>query len=80
MPKTFDEVLDDVYELSPEDFEKLKEVLVGPPPTLHPAWGPELRRRAAELDSGEVKGVPLAEFRENLDKHMAALEAKYGQR
>ncbi len=32
-----------------------------PPAGLHPAWGPELRRRAAQLDSGEVVGIPLEE-------------------
>ena len=37
------------------------EASVEPPEDLHPAWGPELRRRAAQLDSGEVVGVPLAE-------------------
>ena len=34
-------------------------IAVEPPEGLHPAWGPELRRRAAQLDSGEVKGVSL---------------------
>ena len=28
---------------------------------LHPEWEGELRRRADELDSGAVRGVPLAE-------------------
>ena len=37
------------------------EASVEPPEGLHPAWGPELRRRAAQLDSGEVVGVSLAE-------------------
>ncbi len=34
-------------------------IAVEPPEGLHPAWGPELRRRAAQLDSGEVEGVSL---------------------
>ena len=37
------------------------EASVEPPTGLHPAWGPELRRRAAQLDSGEVKGIPHEE-------------------
>ena len=37
------------------------EASVEPPAGLHPAWGPELRRRAAQLDSGEVKGIPHEE-------------------
>lgn len=30
---------------------------------LHPAWGAELRRRAAEVDSGQVKAIPWDEVR-----------------
>ncbi len=42
-------------------------VSVEPPPRgLHPAWGPELRRRAAQLDSGEVQGVTREEFRRGM--------------
>ena len=37
------------------------EASVEPPAGLHPAWGPELRRRAAQLDSGEVVGIPHEE-------------------
>ena len=32
-----------------------------PPAGLHPAWGPELRRPAAQLDSGEVVRIPHEE-------------------
>ena len=31
--------------------------------TLHPAWGPELRRRLAEIDSGAVKPIPWEEVK-----------------
>ena len=44
-----------------ESIEASIEASVEPPAGLHPAWGPELRRRAAQLDSGEVKGVPHEE-------------------
>ena len=37
------------------------EASIKTPAGLHPAWGPELRRRAAQLDSGEVKGIPHEE-------------------
>ena len=30
---------------------------------LHPAWTTELARRAAQLDSGEVKSVPWSEVK-----------------
>ena len=42
------------------------EASVEPPAGLHPAWGPELRRRVAQLDSGEEVGVPLAEVMESV--------------
>ena len=42
------------------------EASAEPPAGLHPAWGPELRRRAAQLDSGEEVGVPLAEVMESV--------------
>jgi hypothetical protein len=72
MPKTFDEVLDDVYELSPEDFEKLKLVLNGPPPTLHPAWGPELRRRLKEIQSGKAELISVDEVKREIAELLAA--------
>src|SRR5207247_1658522 len=33
------------------------------PSQLHPAWRAELRRRATQVDSGEVKPVPWQEVR-----------------
>lgn len=33
------------------------------PSQLHPAWRAELHRRAAQIDSGEVKPVPWQEVR-----------------
>ena len=49
------------------EFVELMAVSVEPPPPgLHPAWGPELRRRAAQLDSGEVKGISHEEFRRGM--------------
>ncbi len=48
-----------------EVVESLNEV-VEPPEGLHPAWGPELRRRAAQLDSGEVVGIPYEEVRRGM--------------
>jgi putative addiction module component (TIGR02574 family) len=46
------------------------------PSQLHPAWRAELRRRAAQVDSGEVRPVPWNEVRrrawEALDQEEAS--------
>ena len=47
-------------------------IAVEPPEGLHPAWGPELRRRAAQLDSGEVVGIPYEEVRKRMLATLAA--------
>ena len=55
------------------EFVELMAVSVEPPPPgLHPAWGPELRRRAAQLDSGEVVGIPYEEVRKRMLATLAA--------
>ena len=55
------------------DFVELIAVSVEPPPRgLHPAWGPELRRRIADLDSGKSKCIPLEEFLQAVDEQLAA--------
>ena len=38
---------------------------------LHPAWESELRRRADELDSGTVRGVPFAEAIQTIRNQLA---------
>ena len=58
------ELLNAVLALPEPDRSEVAEhiaAMVEPPAGLHPAWGPELRRRAAQLDSGEVKGIPHEE-------------------
>ena len=44
-----------------------------PPSSLHPAWKDEIRRRAAELDSGQVKPIPWAEVQRSA---LAQLEGR----
>jgi Putative addiction module component len=64
MPKTPVELYAAVMDLNADDYDKFLELFYSQPnsaPRLHSAWGPELRRRAAELDSGEVVGVPWDE-------------------
>ena len=43
--------------------ELLAASLTAQQSTLHPAWSAELRKRAAEVDSGAVKPVPWDEVR-----------------
>ncbi len=69
MTKTASDLYDAVMALPvPEraEFAELLAASVEPPAGLHPAWGPELRRRAAQLDSGEVQGVTREEFRRGM--------------
>ena len=64
MTQAATELLNAILALPEPDRSEVIESLeasLHPPAGLHPAWGPELRRRAAQLDSGEVKGVPLEE-------------------
>ena len=64
MTQAATELLNAVLALPEPDRAEFAELLaasVGPAAGLHSAWGPELRRRAAQLDSGEVKGIPHEE-------------------
>ena len=64
MTQAATELLNAVLALPEPDRSEFAELIaasVEPPAGLHPAWGPELRRRAAQLDSGEVKGIPHEE-------------------
>jgi putative addiction module component (TIGR02574 family) len=58
--------------------ELIAESLPAPPSGLHPAWGAELRRRAAEVDSGAVKPVPWDEVRKQVQAQLDAGEPANG--
>ena len=69
MTQAATELLNAVLALPEPDRSEVAEhiaAMVEPPAGLHPAWGPELRRRAAQLDSGEVQGVTREEFRRGM--------------
>ena len=69
MTQAATELLNAVLALPEPDRSEVVDRLsdaVEPPAGLHPAWGPELRRRAAQLDSGEVQGVTREEFRRGM--------------
>ncbi len=73
-------VAEQAMRLSPEDRAELGERLLfsvaATQPTLHPSWAPELARRVAELDSGEVVLIHaeevFAEARSVIDNHRTA--------
>jgi putative addiction module component (TIGR02574 family) len=73
MSQTVAEILDAALALSEPERAELAELLAAslnsPPGSLHPAWGAELRRRAAEIDSGKVKPVPWDEVRRQVEAH-----------
>ena len=52
--------------------ERLTESVRPETGRLHPEWESELRRRADELDSGAVRGVPLAEAMQTVRSQLAA--------
>ena len=61
MSRTVAELLDDALTLPEPDRAELAELiaasLTSPPGSLHPAWAVELRRRAAQIDSGQVRPI-----------------------
>ena len=52
--------------------ERLTESVRPETGRLHPDWESELRRRADELDSGAVRGVPLVEAMQAVRAQLAA--------
>ena len=78
MPMTLEAIYDAAMELSAEDRDLLKLRLTHEVPTLHPAWGPELRRRLADIQTGKAILIPMDDVLEDMDRLQADLEAKYG--
>ncbi|MCI0702173.1 MAG: addiction module protein [Planctomycetia bacterium] len=58
--------------------ELLAATLTSPPSSLHPAWAAELRRRADQIDSGQVKPIPLDEVRRQVQAQLDAAEPTNG--
>ena len=63
-------------QLSAEERAELIERLIDtvlPAPPLHPAWEAEIARRMAEMDAGQVEGIPfekvLADMRAKIEGH-----------
>jgi putative addiction module component (TIGR02574 family) len=65
MTPTMDKLLGAALQLPEPERAELVELLAAsmdsPASQVHPAWASEVRRRAAELESGQVQSVPLDE-------------------
>jgi putative addiction module component (TIGR02574 family) len=82
MPQTLAELLEAALALPEAERAELAELLAAtitaPPSSLHPAWAAELRRRAAEIDSGQVQPVPWDEVRRQVRAQLDAGEPPGG--
>ena len=74
MPQTVAELLDAALALPETERAELAEFLAAtitsPPSSLHPAWAAELRRRAAEIDSGRVQPILWEEVRRQVQAQL----------
>ena len=52
--------------------ERIAASLTSLPGSLHPAWAVELRRRVAEIDSGQVRAIPWDEVRQQVQAQLDA--------
>ena len=77
MPRTVAELLEAAMALPEPERAELAEVLAAsvdaPPKGLHPDWDAEVRRRAAEVETGTVKAIPLEE---SLRRVQALIDAR----
>ena len=81
MTQAATELVNAVLALPEPDRSEVAEAIeasIEPPEGLHPAWGPELRRRAAQFDSGEVKGVTREEFRRGMQAILDESDVRRG--
>ncbi len=67
---TFNSVLDDARQLSPEDRLRLIDALWESVPAdldlpLHPDWASELERRVAAIEAGTASAIPWTTIRED---------------
>jgi putative addiction module component (TIGR02574 family) len=76
MSQTVAELLTAALALPESERAELAELLAAsvnsPPSSLHPAWADEVRRRAAEIDSGQVRPVPWDEVRRQVQAQLDA--------
>jgi putative addiction module component (TIGR02574 family) len=74
MPQTVAELLEAALALPEAERAELAELLAAsvpsPPSSLHADWPAELRRRVAEIDSGQVRPVPWDEVRRQVQAQL----------
>ena len=63
MPITVDQIVEEARRLSREQIAELVDRLTlslheGVDPAVEEAWKKETRRRVAEIESGEIQGIP----------------------
>lgn len=62
MPMTLDQIVEEVRHWPPEQLtelvDRLAETIHASPSPIEEAWKRETRRRIAELESGDVQGIP----------------------
>lgn len=82
MSQAVADILNAALALSEPDRAELADLLAAsltsPPSSLHPDWAAELRRRAAGVDSGQVKPVPWDEVRRQVQAQLDAGEPANG--
>jgi putative addiction module component (TIGR02574 family) len=82
MSQTVAELLEAALALPETERAELAELLTASIPAsssaLHPNWAAELRRRAAEIDSGEVRPVPWEEVRRQVRAQLDAGDSPHG--
>jgi putative addiction module component (TIGR02574 family) len=65
MPMTLDQIVEETRSWPPEKVgelvDRLSEDLHPGSPEIEDAWKTEINRRIAEIESGQVKGIPLEE-------------------
>jgi putative addiction module component (TIGR02574 family) len=74
MSRTVAELFEAALALPEAERVELAELLAATIPShpgaLHPAWAAEIRRRAAEIDSGLVRPVPWDEVRRQVQAQL----------
>ncbi len=74
MSETLAELVEAALALPDAERAELVELLAAtipsPPGSLHPAWSAELRRRAAEIDSGQVRPIPWEEVQRQIQAQL----------
>ncbi len=74
MQQTVSELLDAALALPESERAELAELIAATiarsPNSLHPEWSAELRRRAAEIDSGIVQPVAWDEVRSQIQTQL----------